>query len=103
MPEEIKIRISDYKKVEEHLTNLGAKFVEEIDVVDTYFNQPGDDVLKITEDNKGNFLVQLIARNGKFEIVKYDKIKNVEQQKSELHEKFGISNPEYITVSFDKL
>ncbi len=90
MAEELKIRIRDYKKVEEELIKLGAKFSEEIDVVDTYFKQPVGEVLKITEDDRGNFLVNLKSKNGKFEIVKYEPIDNVQKTKDDLTKKFGI-------------
>jgi adenylate cyclase class IV len=90
MVEELKIRIKDYKKIEEHLKKLGAKFTEEINIVDTYFKQPTGEVLKITEDDRGNFLVNLKSENGKFQIVKYEKIDNVEKLKKELMEKFGV-------------
>lgn len=90
MAEEIKVRINDYKKVEEQLLQLGASFTEEISVVDTYFNQPAGEVLKITEDDKGNFLVQLKARDGKFEIEEYKRIDDVENVKRDLREKLGV-------------
>lgn len=90
MVEELKIRIRDYKKVEKNLIKLGAKFSEEIDVVDTYFKQPTGKVLKITEDNRGNFLVNLKSENGKFKIVKYEPIDNVDRVKSELTKKFSV-------------
>ncbi len=90
MAEELKIRIRDYKKVEKNLIKLGAKFSEEIDVVDTYFKQPTGKVLKITEDNRGNFLVNLKSENGKFKIVKYEPIDNVDRVKSELTKKFSV-------------
>ena len=90
MVEELKIRIRDYKKVEGNLIKLGAKFSEEIDVVDTYFKQPVGEVLKIAEDNRGNFLVNLKSRDGKFKIVKYEPIDNVTKIKDDLTKKFGI-------------
>ncbi len=90
MAEELKIRIQNYKKVEENLIKLGAKFSKEINVVDTYFKQPVGEVLKITEDDKGNFLVNLKSKDGKFEIVKYEPIDDVDKIKYELTKKFGI-------------
>ena len=90
MAEELKIRIRDYNKVEDNLIKLGAKFSGEIDVVDTYFKQPAGEVLKITEDDRGNFLVNLKSRNGKFEIVKYEEIDDVQKVKDDLTKKFGI-------------
>ena len=92
MKKEIKIRIHDYKKVEKKLVKFGGKFREQIDVVDTYFNQPNGKVLKITEDNKGNFLVKLKSNNGGFEIVQYDKIDDVNKSKREFSEKFGVES-----------
>jgi adenylate cyclase class IV len=150
MLEELKIRIHDYKNIEEKLKRLGAKFTEEMSVVDTYFKQSAGEVLKITEDDKGNFLVNLKLKEGKFQILKYEKIDDVEKLKKELTDKFGVKcvlkkkrrffdfedfmininliegvgeflivegekvsseiierlgfkNPEYITVSFDEL
>lgn len=90
MVEELKIRIHDYNKVEDNLIRLGAEFSEEINVVDTYFKQPAGEVLKITEDGRGNFLVNLKSRKGKFEIVKYEKISDVEKLKKRLSNKFGV-------------
>lgn len=90
MVEELKIRIQNYKKVESKLIKLGVKFSEEINVIDVYFKQPAGEVLKITEDDKGNFLVNLKSKNGKFQIMKYEKIDDVEKVKEELIEKFGI-------------
>ncbi len=90
MKEEVKIRIHDYKAVEEKLIELGVKFIEEIEVTDTYFNQPPDKVLKITEDDRGNFLVKLKSKDWKFEIAEYKPIKDVSKLKNQLTEKFGI-------------
>jgi len=87
---ELKIRINNYKKVEENLIKLGAKFDEELDVVDTYFNQPSGEVLKITEDNKGDFLVKLKLKEGKFVVVKYEPVRNVDKLKKVLIKKYGL-------------
>jgi len=90
MPEELKIRIHDYRKVESHLKKIGAKFFEELNVTDTYFKQPKGKVLKITEDEKGVFLVNLEAKDNKFDIVKYERIDNMKKTKKELSDKFGV-------------
>jgi adenylate cyclase class IV len=90
MVEELKIQIYDYKKIEANLKRLGWKFSEEINVTDTYFNSPKSEVLKITEDDKGNFLVNLKSKNGKFQIVKYEKTDNVQEMKKELSNRFGV-------------
>ncbi|MBU0460719.1 MAG: CYTH domain-containing protein [Nanoarchaeota archaeon] len=90
MGEELKIKIENHKEIEEKLQQLGAKFTEELNVTDTYFNQPSDEVLKITEDERGDFLVNLKSKEGKFEIVKYEKVENIDKIKKELTNKHGI-------------
>jgi len=90
MPEELKIRIHNYKEVEAKLTSLGARFIKELTVKDTYFSQPTGEVLKITEDDEDNFLVNLKSENGKFRIIRYDSISEPETTKQELTQKLGI-------------
>jgi len=90
MAEELKIRIKGYKEVEKHLEKLGARFIEEINAVDTYFKQPKGEVLKITEDERGDFLVNLKSKDGKFRVVKYEKIDDAEKLKGELTHEFGV-------------
>ncbi len=90
MIEELKIRIQDYKSVEQHLKNIGGKFLEELSVIDTYFNQPKGSVLKITEDDKGAFLVNLKSKDGKFDILKYENIENLDTVKKDLTNKHGL-------------
>ena len=90
MREELKIRIRGYKDIEKNLVRLGAKFIKEINATDTYFTQPAGEVLKITEDERGDFLVNLKSKRGKFEIVGYKPINDVKKVKNELSERFGI-------------
>jgi adenylate cyclase class IV len=90
MKEGLKIRIQDYKKVEADLMKLGAIFLKELNVVDTYFRQPAGEVLKITEDDEGDFLVNLKLKNGKFQIVKYKPVNNVKKVKKEFADRFGV-------------
>lgn len=90
MVEELKIRICGYEQFEEKLIRLGAKFSKCLDVVDTYFHQLPGEVLKITEDDSGDYLVNLKSRNGKFEIAKYEPIQDVEAVKKGLADKFGV-------------
>lgn len=90
MKEELKIRINNYKEIENSLVKTGAKFLEELDVKDTYFNQEQGRVLKITEDERGFFLVELKEENGKFKILKYKKIDNPEELKKRLQNTYGI-------------
>ncbi|MBI4175989.1 MAG: hypothetical protein HY518_02195 [Candidatus Aenigmarchaeota archaeon] len=88
--EELKIRIRDYRKVEESLKRMGARFTEELHVVNTYFNQPRGKVLKITEDRKGNYLVGLALKDGKFQVVRNERIADAEREKKRLKKRFGI-------------
>jgi len=90
MAEELKIRIHGYRGVEDKLKSLEGRFTEEIDVVDTYFKQPAGEVLKITEDDRGDFFVNLKLVEGKFQILKYEKIDDVERLRKELTKRFGI-------------
>jgi adenylate cyclase class IV len=90
MPEELKIRIKNHKEIEEQLKSFGAKFTAELNVTDTYFNQPSGEVLKITEDERGYSLVNLKSKDGKFEIVKYEKVENIDKIKKELTEKYEV-------------
>ena len=90
MTEELKIKIHNHKEVESQLKRLGAVFLEEIKVVDTYFKQPRGKVLKITEDYKGYFLVRMKLVGTKFEIVKYQKVSEVEKVKKGLENSFGL-------------
>ena len=90
MKEELKIRIENYKEIQKRLLRAGAKFIEEISCKDTYFKQPKGEVLKITEDDKGDFQVHLKEENGKFRIISYDEIGQVELRKKELSQRHGI-------------
>lgn len=90
MTEEIKIRIDNYKDVEKKLKELGAVFDKKIDVKDTYFDKSEEEVLKVTEDDTGDYLVNLKSKNGKFEIEMYKEIKKPELMKKKLKKKFGV-------------
>lgn len=92
MAEELKLYIKDYKKTEKHIKKLGAVFDKQITAKDTYFNQPGKDVLKIVEDTRGNFFVRLKYNNktNKFKILKYQKITNPKTRIKQLTKKLGL-------------
>lgn len=87
---ELKIRIRNHKKIEEHLKKKGAKFIEELEVLDTYFNQPEGEVLKTVEDGHDSTLVRYKEKEGKFETVQKEKIDDIEKKKKDLGEIFGI-------------
>ncbi len=66
MPKERKVRIHNVAAVEASLLRRGARFTHELHVTDTYFAQPDDRVLKITEHENGAFLVSLRKEGGTF-------------------------------------
>ena len=68
--EKRKIRINDVKETEKKLILAGAKFIDDIEVSDTYYNQDQGSVLKVTECDYGKFLVQIIGKN----IIRHEKI-----------------------------
>jgi len=91
MADELKIRVHDYRRVEAELVQRGARFREERNIVDTYFNQPvPQEVLKIQQDERGHWLVHLKPHDGKFDIVKFDKIPDPVALHAELEARFGI-------------
>ncbi len=92
MKKELKVKIHDYKSVEDRLKRLGGQFKGEIRVKDTYFNQLDGKVLKITEDDKGDFLVELHGKDGGFIIKKYEKINNSEELKEQLGKRYGVDS-----------
>lgn len=89
--QELKLRISDPQIIEEKLKSLGATFVDETNFSDTYFNQPDGEVFKVTENNKGSFLVQLKRTpEGKFDTIKNQKIDNPNEVKKEMGNEYGV-------------
>lgn len=48
-------------------------------------------MLKLTRDDRGNFLVELQEKNGKFEIIKYKKITNPEELEAKLSDTYGVN------------
>lgn len=89
MRSELKIGVEDPKKAEEKLLKLGAKFTDEAWSVDTYYNQPQGKVLKLVQAEPGASLVWLELKDGKFVIVKTDKIQNADRADAEYSKKFG--------------
>lgn len=91
MKKELKIYINDYKTIEEKLGKLGAKFIIELNVIDTYFKQPEGLVLKISQDERGSFSVKLKANKGGFGIISNDSIKDLKKTFKVFESKYGIS------------
>lgn len=46
--------------------------------------------MKVTEDDRGDFLVKLKLVEGKFKILKYEEIGNVEEVKKDFTERYGV-------------
>ena len=90
MGRELKIRIADYREVERFLASKGGQFTHELNVTDTYFHQPPGRVLKITEDERGTFLVELEADAGGFEIRRYEQIGEGGEVKEDLEQRHGV-------------
>lgn len=90
MVEELKIYIDSPEEIEQKLLSIGAKFVRELQITDTYFNQPGM-VLKLTEDESGSLLTQLQSKDGGFQFIKEEKISDPEVAKRDLEKQHGIN------------
>jgi len=89
MAEELKIYIDNPEEIEQKLRSIGANFIEELHIIDTYFDQPGM-VLKLTEDQSGAYITQLQAKDGGFQFLKKDEIHNVEETKANLEKQYGV-------------
>jgi adenylate cyclase class IV len=93
MADELKIRVHDWRQVEAELLRRGATFREERHIVDTYFRQATPtEVLKIQQDQRGHWLVELKPHDGKFAIVKFDPISDPARLHAELTERFGVKS-----------
>jgi adenylate cyclase class IV len=89
MAEELKIYIDDPDEIEDMLREIGADYLDELQITDTYFDQPGM-VLKLTEDQHGSYLTQLQAQDGGFKFIKKEDIPDPASKKKELENEFGI-------------
>lgn len=89
MTEELKIHIDDPDEIEDRLRAIGARYVKEVDITDTYFDQPGM-VLKVTEDETGSLLTQLEAQDSGFRFIKEEPLDDVAATKEELAEQYGV-------------
>jgi adenylate cyclase class IV len=88
---ELKIRLTDYQAIEEKLRGLGATFKEKTSFADTYFNQPAGEVFKVSEVDKGFFLVQLQKTpEGKFQVLKDNQIEHADQVIAEMTNEYGV-------------
>ena len=92
MPQELKVRITNYLSVEEKIKQLKADFIEELFFTDIYSNQPEGEVLKVSETNDNYYLIALKRVDGKFKEVTNKKLTKEEfaQTKEDLKLKYGI-------------
>ncbi|MBI2798070.1 hypothetical protein HYX70_02080 [Candidatus Saccharibacteria bacterium] len=90
MQKELKIRVNDPHKIEAKLKSLGCPLSKERTSTYTYFNQPDDRILKISENERGSFLIVMEKVHGKFVIKSKDVIQDLEQTLANLDEKFGL-------------
>jgi|GEM_PF-1067643 len=88
---ELKIKLIDPEAIETKLQTLGAILTKETDFTDTYFNQPEDDVFKVSDTNDGYKLIQLHKTpEGKFEFTKNNKIENANEVIAEMTGEYGV-------------
>lgn len=89
MAREVKIRIDDRRLIEVTLDALGAERGQHLHVTNVYFKQPPGEVLKMSQDETGDFLVQLRAGDGGFELIANEPIADVQATWSDLAKRFG--------------
>jgi adenylate cyclase class IV len=86
---ELKIRVDDMNALLARLEAMGAKRGDHLHVTTTYFRQPLGEVLKLSQDETGTFLVQLKAANGGFELLSTEVVDDVDTLRAELTEQYG--------------
>lgn len=90
MKQELKIRIHNHEKLEKQLQEIRATFIKETHFVDTYFNAPKENVLKIGETDEGAFIVRFTEKNGKFDVGKKEKIADLDKTREQFLSKHGL-------------
>lgn len=89
MHEELKIYIDSVADIEQKLSQIGAEFIKEVEIKDTYFDQPGM-VLKVTETGDQALLTQLQAQDGGFKFIKEEILHDVKSTVAELEKRYGV-------------
>lgn len=84
------MRIYNSQALEKRILQNGAKLTDQTSFVDTYFNQPSGNVLKIVEKNKGAFLNTFQAADGRFNVVKDERVNNPGKLKKQYASQYGI-------------
>ena len=91
MDVELKIKLNDPQAIESKIQSLGGFFTGETEFTDTYFNQPGDDVFKVSDTKDGYKLIQLHKTpEGKFEFTKNNTIENANEVIAEMTGEYGV-------------
>lgn len=90
--EERKIKVDNLEDTEKKIQEIGARFIQTTESVDTYYKQPKGHVLKIVEDDLGNFLVQMHEKEGKFLITRHEKVEKAKELKNALKDTYGRQN-----------
>lgn len=91
MKEELKIRLEEPEKVERKLEEEGEQ-ERKIDAKDTYFDTPGQNVLKIREDDEGSWLVRFRSIENGFQKTTEQKIEDKGELKNLLKQKHGVKS-----------
>lgn len=90
MQKELKIRIDDPKNIEGKLIQLGYPIIEQRTSGYTYFNQPENKILKISENDQKSFLIYMEKVDERFALKKKDLIRDLDQTKKSLRTKHGV-------------
>jgi adenylate cyclase class IV len=88
--EELKIRIQSKERIEQRIQELGGEFEKKEKTRETYFQDQGDNALKIVEADGDSFLRKYESREEGFEGTRDEKIERPEQKKEELAQRFGV-------------
>ena len=89
---EIKYKISEYSEIRKVLEDIGAVQTKILSVKDTYFEQPTDKVLKLTQDEEGCFLVRLEKNDSdEFVIIERKKLGSQDRNTTLANNKIALS------------
>jgi adenylate cyclase class IV len=92
MAQELKVRVSDYKNIEDKVKSLGAVFLTEAPYKDTYFNQPEGEVLKLSQNGDEVSLIKLQATDGKFVVTDNQTVSDISKVTDELTTQYGVND-----------
>lgn len=87
---EFRARVQDLMALEAKLIVLGAAFLGEGELTDTYFTQKDNRVIKVSESTKGNHITRLHKSDDGFSIESKEHIHNPSEIKERLAEEHGM-------------